>query len=214
MLCEHANAQLVEFASNELSATLRIEVEQHLAGCEICQADFSAIKSMQSMAENWHDETPPLWQPTPAKTSWLNFGHDFLDNFRLWFPTFASATALVLVAVVFVQQSGAPAGLLPNTSTAQHRLPKPTAITSSKPKHHRQHLCKACWTALKNKRASEIQALLTVLKAEMDKRSIATEASMRYIITHQIQGQQEVDELYRQVEALMTQDKLSAGGMQ
>ncbi len=222
MLCEHANAQLVEYASDELSPSLNLEIEQHVSGCELCQADLSAITAMQRMAGTWHDEMPPAWTPheMPQKRPTLA---DLMDNFRLWFPTFASATALVLVAVLFIQQGGVTdAGVLPGNSTASSdyqtlpQLPQGTEATQAA-------LVESVLKSSEEQRAEELQALLKVLKAEMDKRSIATEESLRYIISHQIQGQKELDELYRQVEALMTEGEPapspivgepSSGGMQ
>ena len=222
MHCDQANAQLVEYASDELAPSLNLEIEQHVAGCDTCQADLSAITAMQRMANNWHDEAPPAWTPQAIPNQRPGLG-DLLDNFRLWFPTFASATALVLVAVLFVQQGGVPDnGTLPSNSTASTnyqdlpQLPQGAEATQAA-------LVQSVLKSSEEQRAEELQALLKVLKAEMDKRSIATEESLRYIISHQIQGQKELDELYRQVEELMTEETAvvpdiegqpSPGGMQ
>ena len=217
MRCEEANALLVEYACDELNPQLRLEVEAAIAGCDKCQADLEAITSMQRMATSWHEETPPAWTPEPVVGSKPALG-DLLDNFRLWFPTFASATALVLVAVLFVQQGSlTESGTLPANSTATTdyqnlpQLPQGEAQQAA--------LVQSVLESSQEQRAQEIQALLKVLKAEMDKRSIATEESLRYIISHQIQGQQELDELYRQVEELMAEETMiegqpSSGGIQ
>ncbi|MEM7099533.1 MAG: hypothetical protein AAF541_14810 [Pseudomonadota bacterium] len=217
MRCEEANALLVEYASDELSPELKLEVEASISGCDKCQADLEAIVSMQRMATTWHEETPPAWSPQPVTSGKPVLG-DFLDNFRLWFPTFASATALVLVAVLFVQQGNfSDTGTLPANSTAATdyqnlpQLPQGEAQQAA--------LVQSVLESSEEQRAQEIQALLKVLKAEMDKRSIATEESLRYIISHQIQGQQELDELYRQVEELMAAEPViegqpSSGGIQ
>ena len=226
MLCEQANAQLVEYASNELTPSLNLQIEQHITGCDTCQADLSSITAMQRMAQNWHDEIPPAWVPQDIPGNRPGFGGfgELMDNFRLWFPTFASATALVLVAVLFIQQGGIQeTGVLPSNSTAGTeyqalpQLPQGSQATQAA-------LVESVLKSSEEQRAEELQALLKVLKAEMDKRSIATEESLRYIISHQIQGQKELDELYRQVEELMQdgntaspviiEGEPSAGGMQ
>ncbi len=211
MHCETANAQLVEYASGELSPVTRVDVEQHVSGCATCQADLAAIQTLQGMAESWQDEALP---PHPAgrhSAAALTprqqaHGPGWLDQFRIWFPTFASAAALVLVAVVYIQQP-ADNGMLPSQTAgagyeALPRLPQ-TATQAA--------LVQSVLESSKEQRAKEIQALLKVLKAEMDKRSIQTEESLRYIITHQIQGQQELDELYRQVETLMNEELAGPG---
>ena len=49
MLCEHANLILIDYAEGTLDDPTRAEVEQHLEGCDTCQADFSAIHEWRTM---------------------------------------------------------------------------------------------------------------------------------------------------------------------
>ena len=215
MHCNDANILLVEYASRELPDELQTEVHTHLADCEACQADLAIISQqqiqLQTMANHWHDETPPMWDPKLATAkgtrSHSGFANNWLDNFRLWFPTFASATALVLVAVIYLQPN-TPNGVLPNGQGVTQdyanlpQLPQGEATKAA--------LVQSVLESSEEQRAQELQALLKVLKAEMDRRSIETEESLRYIITHQIQGQQEIEQLYEQVEALMTAENTDA----
>ena len=202
MLCEQSQTLLFEFSSGELDAALYAEVSDHIDGCESCQSELAEVREsgahLTFLAANWRDETPRAWSPPqmgkPA-------GNDFLDNLRLWFPTFASALALVMVTVVFVQQPASD-GALPggNAASADYAQlpPLPQATQAA--------MVQSVLEDSRDERGQEIQALLKILKAEMDKRSIETEESLRYIISHQIKGQQELDELYSQVEALMAED--------
>lgn len=200
MLCEHANPFLVEYAERELPAGRMLEIEEHLTGCERCQADFAAITEWRTMAANWHDETPPLWQ-APVMP-----GRDYLDSFRQWFPTFASAAALAMVALIYIQPPAADNGTLPSGQTVATDYsslpPLPQATQAA--------MVESVMEGSREQRQEELQALLKILKAEMDRRSIETEESMRYIISHQIQGQQELDDLYQQVEALMASETTQA----
>ena len=193
MLCEHANPFLVEYAERELPPGRLLEIEEHLTDCERCQADLAAITEWRTMAANWHDEMPPAWQPVKMP------GRDYLESFRQWFPTFASAAALAMVAIVYIQPPAASNGTLPQgqpLATDYSSLPPLPQATQAA-------MVESVMEGSREQRQEELQALLQILKAEMDRRSIETEESMRYIISHQIQGQQELDDLYRQVEELM-----------
>ena len=57
----------------------------------------------------------------------------------------------------------------------------------------------------REQRQEEMNALLKHLTAEMNRRSIETGESMRFLISSQIQGQQEMDELYQRLEALLAE---------
>jgi len=190
MLCEHANSQLVEYATRELPPDVHHEVEQHLASCETCQADYDAIAVWRTMASNWHDEVVPSWKPQPMPR------RDIFENLRLWFPTAISTAALAMAALIFVQtpQSNGtlPAGQ-PSAANYESLPHLPQATQAA--------MVQSVMDSSREQRQHELQALLKILKAEMDRRSIETEESLRFVISNQLQGQQELDELYRQVEA-------------
>ncbi len=149
------------------------------------------------MANNWHDEIPPAWEiPKLDRPSYLE---QFADSFRQWFPTFASATALVLVTVMYTQ-GGA-------TTEGGFVASQPVASYENLPA-----LPQATQAAFDNaletnreQRKQELQSLLGILTAEMNRRSIETEESLRFLVSSQMQGQQELDQLYQQVEALLSE---------
>ncbi|MEQ8691017.1 MAG: hypothetical protein RIC89_09325, partial [Pseudomonadales bacterium] len=63
----------------------------------------------------------------------------------------------------------------------------------------------------REQRKQELQTLLGILTAEMNRRSIETEESLRFLVSSQLQGQQELDQLYQQVEKLIDEPQ---GGAQ
>jgi len=194
MRCEDANPLLIEYAENTLSAEQFEQVETHLPGCEACRADLEAITRWRAMAGNWHDEVVPHREPARLP------GHDLFESLRLWFPTAASAAALAMATLIFVQQPQQTNGVLPVQQPAvaadyETLPPLPQATQAA--------MVQSVMEGSRQQRAEELQAILKILKAEMDRRSIETEESLRFIISKQLQGQQELDELYKQVEALM-----------
>jgi hypothetical protein len=193
MLCEHANPQLVDFAAQELSSAIHAEVEQHLVSCETCQSDYAAIVEWRTMASNWHDEVVPDWKPMAVP------GRDLFENFRQWFPTAISTAALAMATLIFVQTPQTDLGTLP---TSQPQAVNFEALPPL-PQAQQAAMVQSVMEGSREQRQGELQALLKILKAEMDRRSIETEESLRYVISHQLQGQEEMDELYRQVETIM-----------
>ncbi len=196
MHCEQANPQLIEYAERLLPPDVHDQVEAHLNTCTTCQADLEAITQWQAMASNWHDEVVPNWKPAPVSE------RDLFENLRIWFPTAASAAALAMATLIFVQMPPQTNGTLPSGQSVatdyQSLPPLPQATQAA--------MVQSVMDGSREQRAEELQALLKILKAEMDRRSIETEESMRFIIANQLKGQQELDELYEQVEAMMSPD--------
>jgi putative zinc finger protein len=192
MLCEHANPLLIEYATGELPAEEQQRVAAHLTDCAACQAEYAAVEHWQSMANNWQDEVVPQWHPAPMPKK------DWYENFRVWFPTAASTAALAMATLMYVQLPQT-TGALPNPvntpANYEHLPPLPQATQAA--------MVERVMEGSREQRAEELQALLKILKAEMDRRSIETEESLRFVITSQLQGQQELDALYKQVEDLM-----------
>ena len=192
MLCEHANPKLIEYAAGELPEQVRSEVERHLNSCETCQADYDSIAQFRTMASTWHDEVVPNWKPPRVPS------RDLFENFRLWFPTAASTAALAMATLIFVQLPE-PSATLPSGS----QMPADYQALPQLPQATQAAMVQSVMEGSREQRQEELQALLKILKAEMDRRSIETEESLKFIISNQLQGQQELDELYRQVEDLM-----------
>lgn len=193
MLCEDANLNLVDYAEGSLDTELLGDLQSHLETCATCQADYAAIHEWQSMAQNWHDEIPKGWQIPKIESQ----RPDVWEGLRQWFPTFASATALVLVTVMYFNQP-LPNGILPGTSSASiETLPQ-------LPQAQQAAVVDSVLESSREQRKEELNALLQYLTAEMNRRSIETEESLRFLVSSQIQGQKELDGLYHQIESLLT----------
>lgn len=206
MLCEEANSQLVDYAEGALSASAHEAVETHLHGCATCQSDYSAITSLQSMAINWHDEQPPAWKIPEIERPASEWMDEWLDGFRNWFPTFASATALVLVSVMYFDDSGQDSAQLPHNqvATGYEALPE-------LPQAQQAAFVDSVLETSREQRQEEFSALLEYITAEMNRRSIETEESMRFILSSQIEGQKELDQLYQQIERLAQENTTNNG---
>ena len=202
MLCEQINPQLIDYAEGGLSASVRNQVETHMNACTVCQNDFAAMNEWRTMAANWHDEVPPAWQiPALDRPSRLE---NFAASFRQWFPTIASATALVLVTVLYVQAPGVNSGTLPTNQAADYEsLPQlPTAT---------QAAFDSALADNRQQRQQELSRVLELLTAEMNRRSLETEESLRFIISSQIEERKELDQLYQQLEALLETERSAPG---
>lgn len=201
MHCEDANHLLVEYAEGTLPHAVHERMEAHITECANCQSDYTAISDLRTMASNWHDEVPPAWAPPGLDRP--NHLEQFLQGFRQWFPTFASAAALVLVTVMYVQPQDTSQGTLPAQQlTDYNALPELPQATQA-----------AFDNALEDnreQRQQELKSLLEILTAEMNRRSIETEESLKFLVSSQIQGQKELDSLYQQVQDLLDEENASA----
>jgi hypothetical protein len=161
---------------------------------DLCEEDIDAIRHWQTMANVWHDEVAPSWTPPPVSSTNYNW------DVRTWFPMLASASALVLVAVMFVQQQMIPPAALPSTSSPgvsdYNALPPLPQATQAA-------IVETVLESSRDERQEELEWLMSLLKAHMDKRALETEDSLRYVIASQVQGQKELEDLYQRVEELM-----------
>ena len=195
MNSKEAQSLLVEYAEGTLPADKHRAVEEHLQLSGELQAEYEAITSLQSMAINWHDEQPPAWKiPEIDQTNPIT---DWLDSFRNWFPTFASATALVLVSVMYFNES-TETGQLPQNQMASGNYDSLPEL----PQAQQAAFVDSVLETSREQRQEEFSALLEYITAEMNRRSIETEESMRFILSSQIEGQKELDQLYQQIERL------------
>ena len=195
MDCKEAHSLLVEYAEGTLPADLHQAVEEELHRCADCQAEYETITSLQSMAINWHDEQPAAWKIPEIEQS--NSVTDWLDGFRNWFPTFASATALVLVSVMYFGDDST-SGELPQSQVASGGYDTLPEL----PQAQQAAFVDSVLETSREQRQEEFSALLEYITAEMNRRSIETEESMRFILSSQIEGQKELDQLYQQIERL------------
>ena len=194
MQCEESELLLFSYADNTLRARERDAVGQHLDGCSACQEAFSQIVALKQQAEVWHDESPPAWQPPRMSRQPFDF-----SQWLQWFPTMASAAALLLAVLVFMDSRAPSVEPAPGASLAA------TQIDSAAESILVQNVLESS----RDQRQRELEALVKLLKAEMDRRSLETEESLRYVIAHQIQDQQDLDELRQELQA---SEQAAAGG--
>ena len=206
--CSDVETLMVEYLDGSLDQNLHQQMTEQIDSCANCQQTLADISEMRATVEswstNWHDETPPAWEVPQSEVS--NPLEPFLEGFRQWFPTFASATALVLVSVLYVQSPESTPGQINASQLAEYNaLPELPQATQA-----------AFDNALEDNRAQrqrELESLLEILTAEMNRRSLETEESLRYVVTSQVQGQREMDQLYQQVERLLAEsDRDNQGG--
>ncbi len=187
MRCEEARLMLFDFVDRTLSQDAQVQLSEHLEHCTECSSDLESLNDLSLQAEVWHDLPAPPWQAPGVR------GNFSWGGLQQWFPSLASALALILVAGLYLQQPTQSAGR-PVDAT---RMPMPPAAgTSALPVNGSVD---ALMTSNRLERQQELQALVQLLTAEMDRRNEETEESLRYVIAHQIQGQREIDDLYQYI---------------
>ena len=185
MHCDEARDNLLDRL--DIPAAERPELTAHLEGCEECRALSEDIRAMQSQARVWHDVNPPPWNADSrawrepggsraASPSWLGL-------IQQWFPVLASTAALLLALGIYLDEPAANDAPSPEVAIAP-RAGDPAAGEAA---------AEALLAAGRRERRQEIEALTALLKAEMDRRSLETEESLKYIISHQIQSQRELE---------------------
>ena len=187
MHCEDARDALLDSLDGRREdghATLH----DHLAVCADCRALQRDLTDMAARARVWHELAPPAWNPLGTP------GHDapaagWLAALRIWFAPTASALALLLALGAYWQ---APAGRTEAPLPAAHpadRAPVSGLRTVSADASGAGDLL----AEARAERQEALEALTALLKAEMDRRSLETEQSLKYIISHQIQSQRQLE---------------------
>jgi hypothetical protein len=187
---------LFDYVDDLLDLETRRIVSERLNASVDLQADYAHILDMQKDAQVWQEIPAPQWNP-PRIVSTMSWSWGNL-NLLQWFPTAASATALLLVVALYFR---APDEVTPTVT--------PTAAIPTVPQYLQQAsfddpvetaFAQSLLETGRQQRQEELTTLMKVLTAEMNKRSLETEESLRYIISYQIQEQQDFDELYEQVQ--------------
>ena len=186
MRCEDARLLLFDYVDRNLSNESSEQLNEHLEHCPHCRSDLESLTGLSLQAQVWHDLPAPPWQPPTVggRVGW--------SSIQQWFPSLASALALILVAGLYLQQAATPQASGPITTTQSVPAADTMAIPVSSS-------VDALMTSNRLERQQELQALVALLTAEMDRRNEETEESLRYVIAHQIQGQREIDDLYQYI---------------
>ena len=210
MNCEEARSSLFELIEDEgrsaqhLAPEQRTALLEHVSGCSACTAEVAAIRAWQAHADAWQDVPVPRWRPPlverpPERPPWRDW--------RMWFPIAASAAALLLAVFAVVGSPGEP-GATP--VIAQHdRETRQLLVTEalerfreefeSRQEVDRTLLLQAAVEATRTQREQELAALATVLTAEMDRRALATDENLRYLVTDQFRNSRRLDDLVQRV---------------
>ena len=187
MRCEDARHRLFDYVDQALADREHTELVEHLDSCSGCRSDLEAMNDLTLQAEVWHDLPAPRWQP-PRVAARYDLG-----GFQQWFPSLASAMALILVVGMYLQP---PPSTPPITSGAGQSVAAPRPTGTPLPVSTGGETLQV---SNRLERQQELQALVQLLRAEMDRRNEETEESLRYVIAHQLQGQQEIDDLYQYI---------------
>jgi hypothetical protein len=182
MHCERARATLLEHL-NRPPADRDPELDAHLDGCADCTALAQDLEGLEAQARVWHELSPPPWNPAPgawhrepwAATSMADGWRRWLQQ---WLPLTASVVALLLAVALYWRGGLGAVESAPALVADATEPPVETLLATSR-----------------QEREQELEALTVLLKAEMDRRSLETAESLKYIISHQIQSQRQLDAL-------------------
>jgi hypothetical protein len=187
MRCEDARSQLFDYLDQTLAGRERADLAEHLDTCRSCQSDHETLSDLALQAEVWHELPAPRWQPPRVGN-----GFEF-SSLQQWFPSLASALALILVAGLYLQSAETALPAAGNGGQTAAKTPPAGQMTPVNAS------ADARLISNRLERQQELQALVQLLRTEMDRRNEETEESLRYVIAHQLQGQQEIDDLYQYI---------------
>lgn len=186
MHCERARAALLEHLDQGSNPGLDAELQAHLTACQECTTFSHDLQNLQAQVRVWYDLTPPAWNPAPAgwtaASGWTAAARPgtaigWRALVTQWLPVAASTAALLLAAGLFWRN--------------QPQAPAETPVAEAPP----AAAVKELLAASRQERQQDMEALTALLKAEMDRRSLETEESLKYVISHQIQSQRQLDAL-------------------
>lgn len=215
MNCDDARSNLFELVEDAggLAPAEREALQAHVAGCPSCSADVEAIRIWRQHARAWQDEPAPRWnrarieRPAWRGPAWR--GPAWRD-WRGWFPVAASTAALALAVIAVVgpgpaTESNAPAPAVATYDPELQRQLVDAALAQfreeldSRRETDRSFVLQAVLDAARDQREEELTALAVFLKAEMDRRSLETDESLRYLITDQVRDRRRLEDLFQRV---------------
>ena len=205
MNCEEARSNLFELVEDAggLAPGDREALQAHVAGCPSCSADVEAIRTWRQHAQAWRDEPTPRWnRPRIERPAWRDW--------RGWFPVAASTAALALAVIAVVGPRGATEDEAPPSAVAAHDPELQRQLVDAALAQFREELdgrreadrsfvLQAVMEAARDQREEELTALAVFLKAEMDRRALQTDESLRYLITDQVRDRRRLEDLFQRV---------------
>lgn len=209
MDCDQAGPLLVEFAEGSVDEQTARRIREHVDSCDDCSGVLATVAAWQGHAMAWEDEPAPVLLVPHRRRRGRRFdpaglfGGDWLPPSR-WLPAAASVAALALATAAFLRSGPGPApapqqplaaepsGQFMNAGFDEWREDFEQRIEVD-----RSLLLEAVLVANDDRRQRELEALVRVLKAQMDRQALETNESLRYVVAHQLQEQERLDELAR-----------------
>ena len=205
MNCEEARSNLFELVEDAggLAPGERKALQAHVAACPFCSADIEAIRTWRQHAQAWRDEPTPRWsRPRIERPAWRDW--------RGWFPVAASTAALALAVIAVVGPGAATEDEAPPPAVAAHDPELQRQLVDAALAQFREELdgrreadrsfvLQAVMEAARDQREEELTALAVFLKAEMDRRALQTDESLRYLITDQVRDRRRLEDLFQRV---------------
>ena len=205
MNCEEARSSLFELVEDAggLAPGDREALQAHVAACPSCSADVEAIRTWRQHAQAWREEPTPRWnRPRIERPGWRDW--------RGWFPVAASTAALALAVVAVVGPRAATDDEAPPPVVAAYDPELQRQLVDAALAQFREELdgrreadrsfvLQAVMEAARDQREEELTALAVFLKAEMDRRALQTDESLRYLITDQVRDRRRLEDLFQRV---------------
>ncbi len=188
MHCEDARDALLDSLDGPPNEARAAALDAHLTGCADCRALQQDLNHMATRAAVWHELTPPAWNPLAAPRREAPAA-GWLAVLQTWFAPTASALALLLALGVYWQAPASGTGGVQPAAFPPDRAPAAGLRAVSADGGAGDDLL----TTARAERQEALEALTALLKAEMDRRSLETEQSLKYIISHQIQSQRQLE---------------------
>lgn len=128
MSCQEIRPNLNDFVDEELSEHERLRVEQHLAVCDTCRQDMTALRSLLAAARQLGPEVAPGRDLWPTVESRLESERSTARQW--WLQLAAAGIALVILSVpLSVWWTGR--NVDDSRATIEHELPTPSVSTQA-----------------------------------------------------------------------------------
>ncbi len=215
MRCDRVRDVLFEYRRGLLPGSERDDVADHLNCCEMCRRQLTDLTSFEVLARDWQDLEPPPWNAASVVT-----GPAPLSLVQLcarWLPL---AAALVLTAFVaagteighradgfyvrFGSGDAPPGGpsQAPQAVVDAERLQTAIERLRAEQAMERELLRAALLAASTNPRRGEIEAMLALVRAQLDGHAEDARDSLRFVIDLQQRDERRLSELDDQLQRI------------
>lgn len=211
MRCDRAREVLFEYRTGLLAAAEREEVAGHLNECEMCRRQLADLTSFEVTARDWQDLEPPLWDPRSV----IPGAPPGMARLAVrWLPLAAALVLTVFVAagtefgrtpdgfyVRFGVEEPSPPEARAEAATADE-LQSAIDRLRAQQSMEQELLREALMTASSSQRRRELEAMLALVRAQLDEHAEDTRDSLRFVIDLQRRDQQRLSELDQQLQRI------------